>query len=180
MKTKNILLAGVGGQGVILASNIISEALFKAGFDVKTSSIKGMSQRLGSVTSNIRFGSKVYSPVISKADYFLGLELLESLRYIDYLNNDGIGTINNYEARIENYPKDIINKVKKNNIILVDGQKILGNTKATNLLFLGILSRHLAIEKRFWMESIKEIIPKKYVDINSRVFVRGVKFNNKE
>ena len=73
MKTKNILIAGVGGQGVILASNIISEALFKAGFDVKTSSVKGMSQRLGSVVSNVRFGKKVYSPTVSISRTFLSI-----------------------------------------------------------------------------------------------------------
>ena len=180
MKTKNILLAGVGGQGVMLASDIISETLFKAGFDVKTSSIKGMSQRLGSVVSSIRFGEKVYSPVISKADYFLGFELLESLRYIAYLDKDGIGIVNNYESKIENYPKDIINRIKKDNVILLDGQKISGNTKVINLLFLGILSRYLGIKKRFWIETTKEIIPEKYVDINLRTFEEGVKFNNKK
>nr|AQS32421.1 hypothetical protein [uncultured archaeon] len=181
MKTKDILLAGVGGQGVMLASNIISEVLFKAGFDVKTSSIKGMSQRLGSVVSSVRFGEKVYSPVIRKADYFLGFELLETLRYISYLNKGGIGIINNYESRIENYPKEIIKRIKKNNVILLDGQKMLGNKKVINLLFLGILSRHLGIEKRFWIESIKEIIPEKYVNINLRAFEEGINvdFKNK-
>ena len=167
-------MVGVGGQGIILASNIISNALFKAGFDVKSSSIKGMSQRLGSVVSGVRFSQKVYSSVISKADYFLGFELLETLRYIDYLNKDGIGIINNYEERIENYPKDIKDRIKKNNVILIDGQKISGNTKVINLFFIGILSRHLGIEKGFWIESIKEIIPEKYVDINLKAFEGGV------
>ena len=180
MVTKNILLVGVGGQGVVLASNIISKVLFKAGFDVKTSSIKGMSQRLGSVVSSIRFGERVYSPIINKVDYLLGFELLETLRHIDYLNKDGIGIVNNYKARIENYPNDIIDRIKKNNVILLDGQKITGNAKVINLLFLGILSRHLGIEKRFWIESIKEIIPKRYADINLRAFEIGVKFNNRK
>ena len=178
MKTKNILLTGVGGQGVILASDIISNALSKAGFDVKTSSIKGMSQRLGPVVSSIRFGEKVYSPVISKADYFLGFELLETLRYIDYLNKDGIGIVNNYKARIENYPKGIIKRIKKNNVVLLDGQKI-SDTKVINLLFLGILSRHLGIEKRFWIESIKEVIPEKDVNINLKAFEEGIRYNKR-
>jgi len=180
MKTKNILLVGVGGQGIILASNIISEALFKAGFDVKTSSIKGMSQRLGSVVSNVRFGSKVYSPISRKIGYLVGFELLEALRYIEYLDEGGIGIINNYEARIVVYPDGILEKIKKNNVILVDGQKGLGKTKAINLLFLGILSRHLDIEKRFWVESIKEIVPEKYVDVNLKGFESGIRFNNKK
>lgn len=179
MVTKNILLAGVGGQGVILASDIISKALFKGGLDVKSSSIKGMSQRLGSVVSSIRFGEKVYSPIISKADYLLGFELLETLRYVDKLNRDGIGIINNYKARIENYPENIIKRIKKNNVTLLDGQKISGNIKVINLLFIGILSKHLGIEKRFWIESIKEIISKKYVDINLRAFEEGKIFVSK-
>jgi len=180
MKTKNILLTGVGGQGVILASDIISNVLFKAGYDVKSSSIKGMSQRLGSVVSSIRFGERVYSSVISKVDYLLGFELLETLRYADKLNKGGIGIINNYKAMVENYPDDMIKKIKKNNIILLDGQKITGNTKVINLLFQGILSRYLGIEKRFWIESIKEIIPEKHVDINLKAFEKGVTFNNRK
>jgi indolepyruvate ferredoxin oxidoreductase beta subunit len=177
MRTKNILLTGVGGQGVVLASNIISKALFKAGFDVKTSSIKGMSQRLGSVVSSVRFGEKVYSPVVSKADYLLGFELLETLRYVDYLTRDGIGIINNYEASIENYPKDIIKRIKKNNVLLLDWQKISCNKKTINLLFIGILSRHLGIEKRFWIESIEEIVPEKYVGVNLKAFEDGIKIH---
>ena len=94
MKTKNILIAGVGGQGVILASNIISEALFKSGFDVKSSCIRGMSQRLGSVASNVRFSKKVHSPISRKIDYLVGFELLEALRYIEYLDKGGeLGSI---------------------------------------------------------------------------------------
>jgi len=170
---KNILLAGVGGQGVVLASKIISEALFKAGFDVKTSSVKGMSQRLGSVVSNVRFGEKVYSPVVSRVDFLLGFELLEALRYIDCLDKDGIGIINDYEARIENYPSDVVGRIKKNNVKLIDGEKLLGNAKTVNLLFLGVLSRYLGIEKRLWLESIKEIIPERYVDVNLKAFEFG-------
>jgi len=172
---KNILLAGVGGQGVLFASNIISETLFKAGFEVKTSSVKGMSQRLGSVVSNVRFGKKVYSPISRKIDYLVGFELLEALRYIEYLDKDGAGIVNNYEARIEAYPDGIAERLKKNNIELIDGEKVLDNKKMINLFFLGILSRHLDIEKRFWVESIKEIIPEKCVDVNLKAFDFGVK-----
>ena len=179
MRTKNILIVGVGGQGVILGSNIISEALFKAGFDVKTSSVKGMSQRLGSVVSNVRFGKKVYSPILSNVDYFVGLELLESLRYINFLDKEGRGIVNSYEARIKNCPKSKIKKVKRNNVILIDGQKILANGKTVNLFFLGVLSKYLAVEERFWTEGIKEIIPDKYVDVNLKAFEYGVKFNDK-
>jgi len=105
--------------------------------------------------------------------------LLETLRYVNKLNKDGIGVINNYKARIENYPDDIIDKIKKNNVILIDWQKISSNTKVINLFFLGILSRYLGIEEKFWIESIKEIIPKKYVDINLRVFEEGQIFVSK-
>ena len=179
MKTKNVLITGVGGQGVVLASNIISEALFKSGFDVKSSCIRGMSQRLGSVVSNVRFGKKVYSPISRKIDYLVGFELLEALRYVEYLDKDGRGMINNYEAKIECYPEDIIKKIKKNNVILVDGEKVLDNKKVINLFFLGILSRHLDIEKRFWVESIEEIVPERYVDVNLQIFKKGTEFDSK-
>ena len=177
MKTKNIVVAGVGGQGVLFAGKIISEALFKAGFDVKTSSIKGMSQRLGSVVSNVRFGKKVYSPVISKVDYFLVFELLESLRYIDCLDKNGGGIINNHEVRIKGYPKDIMKEVKKGNVKLIDGVKLTDNIKTVNLVFLGILSRYLDVEERFWLESITELVPEKYVDVDLKAFDLGVKIN---
>jgi len=180
MKTKNILIAGVGGQGIVFASNIISEVLFKAGFDVKTSSVKGMSQRLGSVVGNIRFGKEVYSPISRKIDYLIGFELLEALRYIEYLDKDGAGIVNNYEAKIGGYPDSIIERIKKNNVILVDGQKELGKAKTVNLLFLGILSRHLNIEKKIWVESIKEIVPEKCADFNLRSFDYGLKLDNND
>ena len=178
MKTKNILIVGVGGQGVVLASNIIAEALFKSGFDVKTSSIKSMSQRLGSVVSNVRFGEKIYSPSVSKVDYFLGFELLEALRYIDYLDKEGIGIINNHEAKIEGYPDKVVERLKKDNVVLIDGENVLDNKKGINLFFLGILSKHMDIDKRFWIDSIKDVIPEKYVDVNLKAFEDGVKVND--
>jgi len=175
---KSILLAGVGGQGVVLASSIISEALFKAGFDVKVSSIKGMSQRLGSVVSNIRFGKKVYSPISRKIDYLIGFELLEALRYVDCLDKGGVGIVNNYEARIESYPDGIAERFKKNNVELINGEKVLDNKKVVNLFFLGVISRYLDVEKRFWVESIEEVVPEKYVDVNLKAFYYGLKLNN--
>lgn len=178
MRTKNVLITGVGGQGVVLASNIISEALFKSGFDVKSSCIMGMSQRLGSVASNVSFGKKVHSPISRKIDYLVGFELLEALRYVEYLDKDGIGIINNYEAKIEAYPNDIKKNVKKENIILIDSQEILGNLKSINLLLLGILSKFLGIKKKYWLESIKEIIPEEYININLKAFERGFNFEN--
>lgn len=179
MKTKNILLAGVGGQGVLFASNIIAEALFRAGFDVKTSHIKGMSQRLGSVVSNVKFGEKVYSPIASKVDYFLGFELLEALRHIKCLNDEGIGIVNNHESKIEGYPEGIAEKLKKNNVELIDAGKVGGNQKTINLFFLGALSNYIGIGERFWLESIKEWVPEKYVDVNLKGFEKGANFDSK-
>jgi len=176
---KNILLAGVGGQGVLFASNIISETLFKAGFEVKTSSVKGMSQRLGSVVSNVRFGKKVYSPISRKIDYLVGFELLEALRYIECLDKGGVGVVNNCEAKVKDYPENILKKINKRNVSLIDGQKEFGKAKTVNLLFLGILSRHLDIEKRFWVESIEEIVPEKYLNVNLKAFKGGVEWRPK-
>ena len=178
--TKNILLAGVGGQGVILASNIIAEALFRAGFDVKVSSIKGMSQRLGSVASNVRFGKKVYSPISRKIDYLVGFELLEALRYINCLNDEGRGVVNDYEVAIEDCPKGVLERIKKNNVELIDRENVLENKKSINLFFLGILSKHIDIEKRFWIDSIKDVVPEKHVDVNLKAFEDGVKVNDKK
>ena len=177
MKIKNIVLTGVGGQGVILASNITSNAIFKKGLDVKVSSIKGMSQRLGSAVSIIRYGKKVYSPTTSKIDYLVGFELLETSRYINFLKEDGVGIVNNYKVKIEDYLTDIIKRLKGRNFLIINCQEELNNQKIINLFFLGALSKYLDIEKRYWIESIKEIIPLGYVNINLKAFESGINYN---
>ncbi|KUK50558.1 MAG: Indolepyruvate ferredoxin oxidoreductase, beta subunit [candidate division TA06 bacterium 32_111] len=188
MENKRVIIAGVGGQGILLASDLLSDALMKAGFDVKKSEVHGMSQRGGDVVSHIVFGEKVYSPLISfnEADVILAFEKIESLRNIDFLKDDGIMIINSTSilplpvaAGLMDYPEDPIGEVKKfvKNTYVVDAEKIakeLGNRKVMNVVLLGFLAKNLKdIEKRYWEESLKERLPEKIFEVNLQAFNRG-------
>ena len=188
MNEKNILIAGVGGQGVILASEILSEVGIKAGYDVKKSEIHGMSQRGGSVTSDVRWNKeKVYSPTISKksADFILGFEKLETLRSIDMIKPDGVIISSDYHldpmtvsAGNQIYPEDVEEKIKKihprsyffsNEEVI----KKIGNPKAINIFIVGALSYFMDIDKELWFDVIKNKVPPKTVELNIKAFEEG-------
>lgn len=185
---KNILFVGVGGQGTILASNILSKGLVDAGFDVKMSEVHGMAQRGGSVSTQVRFGKKVYSPLISEgeADIILAFEKIEAARWLNYLNPDGYLIINNYEiypttvlSGLAEYPTDIISRIKektKNSILVDAAQKAieLGNPKVQNMILLGVLTGLLDIKEIDWIKIIKSFLPEKILDINLKAFEIGL------
>jgi len=190
MEKLNIMLVGVGGQGTLLASRVLGTVALKMQFDVKVSEVHGMSQRGGSVVTYVKLGKKVYSPLIEKgeADIIISFEQLEALRWIEFLKDDGKLIIN--EQRIDpmpviigkaKYPEAIISKIKENykNTVSVDALSIAkecGNTKAVNIVLLGVMAKATDISKEVWLEAMKEVIPQKVLEINLKAFEEGYKF----
>ena len=185
----NIFLSGVGGQGTILASNILGEVFLNAGYDVKKSEVHGMAQRGGDVTTHFRFGKKVYSPLIryGEVDFLLSFELLEALRYINWVKPEGKIIINRQTilppsvtlGQVE-YPKDIERTFKrhfKENVWIISGQEIarrLGNIQAANVVLVGAFSNFFPeINEEQWKEAIKELLPAKLHDLNINAFDEG-------
>ena len=184
--SNSIKFVGVGGQGTILAAKIMCTVLINAGYDVKMSEIHGMSQRNGSVSSEVRFGEKVYSPVIEKgdADYLISFEQMEASRHINYLKKDGILIVNNHKinsmvtlnGKVE-YPKGILEKmnsaVKTYSLEASEIALKLGNVKVVNLIMLGTLSKLLDSKPLNWIEAIKESVKPQFLDINLKAFEIG-------
>ncbi len=185
---KNILLVGVGGQGTILVSKILTSGLVKAGYDVKMSEVHGMAQRGGSVTTQVRYGEKVYSPIIGRgmADILVAFEKMEAARWIEYLKPDGIVVVNNYEipslpiaiGKAE-YPQGVMEALAKNfKTIEIDAAKTameLGNIKTQNIVLLGALVKAFELNEIDWIEILKEIIPEKMLEINIKAFEKGMR-----
>ena len=187
--TKSILLVGVGGQGTILASKILSEGRVRKGYDVKMSEIHGMSQRGGSVTTHVRFGTKVASPVVpeGEADVLVAFEKVEAVRWLKYLKKGGKLVVNNYEiyslpvlTGAAEYPDNVVEKLEKE----VPGLKIfnageiaegLGNIKAQNVVLLGALVKAMKLEDIDWEAVMKDIVPPKLLDLNIKAFKAGLK-----
>lgn len=185
--TKNILLVGVGGQGTLLASTILSKGLIEAGYDVKMSEVHGMAQRGGSVTTQVRYGEKVYSPIIGKgqADILVSFEVMEALRWLDYLKPTGVAIINDQEissapilaGRVD-YPEGILDEIKsKVSTKVIDAAKIaknLGNVKAMNIVLLGALVKAMDLEDIDWEDIISNNIKEKFVELNLNAFNKGL------
>lgn len=186
-KVTNILLAGVGGQGTLLASEVLSEALMMAGFDVKKSEIHGMSQRGGSVTSHVRFGAKVYSPLIpeGEVDVLFGFELLETYRYLPTLRPGGAVVVNDLKiipATVamgqESYPEDIPGKLTAlcADTAVVAGTDLArqaGNPRTVNIVLLGALSRRLEMAEEIWIQALTKLVPQRFLDVNLAAFRLG-------
>jgi len=182
----NVLMAGVGGQGIILASDMLSEVMMLSGCDVKKSEIHGMAQRGGSVMSHVRFSDHVSSPLIplGQCDILLSFEELETARYINYLKRDAHVIINQYRlsppsvlAGKEQYP-DVIPMIREisDNIISLDGTDMalnLGNPKGVNIVLLGVLSRFLETDETVWTECINTMLPEKIRQKNVEGFLKG-------
>jgi indolepyruvate ferredoxin oxidoreductase beta subunit len=188
IKTKSILLAGVGGQGILRASDIMCEALMEAGFDVKKSEVHGMAQRGGCVTSHVRYGSKVYSPLakLESIDILISFEKMETLRYLNYLSKDASLIVNSekiYPPAVNMgdlpYPKDISKylqeryKSVKEITATVLAQKA-GNVKAANIVLLGAVSNLMEINSTIWEKIIKKSFPEKLIKMNLAAFQTGV------
>lgn len=185
---KSLLLVGVGGQGTILVSKILSEGLLEEGYSVKMAEIHGMSQRGGSVTTQIRFGDKVYSPTVNKgeADVLVSFEKVEGLRYIPMLKKGGTLIINTEEIYplpvligMEEYPEGVIEEMesKIENLVAVDAKSIaneLGEPRSTNIVMLGLTVKALGIDQIDWVSKIKKFLPTKVHDVNIKAFERGL------
>lgn len=182
--TKNILMVGVGGQGIVLASNIVCAALLESGFDVKKSEIHGMAQRGGSVVSHVRYGHEVFSPVIpsGEADIIVSFEYMEFLRYMEYVNDKTILVLNT--RRIlppasatgqTPYPEKEVSEYKKcfAQIIELDADKMamdVGNIKSSSIVMIGEICKSLGMKKDVWEKVIAESVPKKTIDVNLKAF----------
>ena len=185
--TKNIMIVGVGGQGSLLASKLLGHLLLTEGYDVKVSEVHGMSQRGGSVVTYVRFGEKVYSPIIDKgeADFIVSFEKLEAARYVEYLKESGRIVVNTQEVDpmpvitgAAQYPENLIEKME-NLGILVDALDCLslaeqaGSSKAVNIVLMGRLSKYFDIPVEKWEKSIRDCVPPKFVELNLKAFALG-------
>jgi len=186
--TKSILLVGVGGQGTILASKLLSEGLVRKGYDVKMSEIHGMSQRGGSVTTHVRFGSHVYSPIVpeGEADVLVSFEKVEAVRWLRYLKKGGTLVVNDFEiyslpvlTGTAIYPDGVIEKLRAEvpNLKVFSAGAIaheLGNIKAQNVVLLGALVKALGLENLDWKSVLTELVPPKLLDLNLKAFDAGL------
>ena len=187
-KVKSILFAGVGGQGILRASDIICEVIMEAGFDVKKSEVHGMAQRGGCVTSHVRYGEKVYSPLAEPGSIqtLVSFEKMEALRYLKFLKKDAAIIVNTeeiYPPAVNMgdapYPDDVISFLKQNygKIINFDAGQLAqkaGNIKTANVVLLGAISNLMNIDKSIWERVIKKSFPEKLVKINLAAFQMGM------
>ena len=192
METKNIMIVGVGGQGTLLASKLLGRMLLTKGYDIKVSEVHGMSQRGGSVITYVRYGDKVYSPIIDKgeADIILSFELLEAARWTEYLRPDGIIITNTQEINpmpvitgAAEYPQQLVEKMEALGL-KVDAFDALslaqeaGTSKAVNLVLLGRLSAYFDFTEDEWMAAIEESVPAKFLEMNKKAFMLGKRSNS--
>ncbi len=190
MKTKSILLSGVGGQGTITAAKLLTTGLMEEGYDVKMSEIHGMSQRGGTVLSQVRFGDDVKSPVIEKggADLIVAFEIMEAMRYIDYLKPEGRMVINDkiiwplpVVIGKQKYPEGIVEALSDiGNVQVIDASGLaeeLGNAKATNVILLGAIVRSMNLTDIDWERLIRTNIKPKFADLNVEAFRIGTQID---
>ena len=185
--TKNIMIVGVGGQGSLLASKLLGHLLLNQGYDVKVSEVHGMSQRGGSVVTYVRYGDKVYSPVIDpgQADYIVSFELLEAARWLPYLKEGGKIVTNIQQidpmpviTGAATYPAELVEKIRAAGA-QVDALDCLtlaeqaGSSKAVNLVLLGRLSHYFDISEEAWQASIEACVPPKFLELNKLAFRLG-------
>jgi indolepyruvate ferredoxin oxidoreductase beta subunit len=190
MKTKSILICGVGGQGILTASDLLSDVLLLAGFQVKKSEVHGMSQRGGDVISTVRYGDEVFSPLpaLKEIEYIVAFEKLEALRNINYLSEKGIMLVNDFEwqplpvaAGLEKYPHDIESRLKKlaAEVVLIPATRLaieLGNEKASNVILIGLLASRMEIDRQLWLDVIDKKVPPRFKDLNLKAFETGFRF----
>ena len=189
MSVTNVLMAGVGGQGIIVAGQALANAAMSAGMDVKKSDVHGMAQRGGSVVSHVRFGDRVFSPLIpdGEADFLMAAERLEALRWLPFVKKGGKLVVNtqiisppSVSRGAQPYPKGIIEKLREFDpeVIAFDClemAKEVGDPRTATVLLLGALSTRLSFPVETWIEALKGAVPKKAVDINLKAFEAGIK-----
>ncbi len=186
METKNIMIVGVGGQGTLLTSRILGGMITSAGYEVKLSEVHGMAQRGGSVVTFVRYGEKVYEPIVEEghADILIAFERLEAMRYAHFLKKDGVIICN--DQRIDpmtvvtgaaEYPENIIETLSKDHkVIAVDAMAEalkLGNSKVFNTIIIGVAAKTMDFAKEDWLKVIENTVPQKTVEINKKAFEAG-------
>jgi len=185
--TTDILIVGVGGQGTLLASRVLGKLAQSLGYDVKLSEVHGMAQRGGSVVTHVRFGDKVFSPVIDEscADIILAFEKLEALRWVGRLKKNGRMFVNTQEIApmpvitgAESYPADIEERIRAlvPDAVFVDALKLAeeaGTAKAVNIVLIGVLARHMDIDKNAFLDAIRATVPQRLLDVNLAAFEKG-------
>lgn len=192
MKNVNIMVVGVGGQGTLLTSRIIGKTALNNGYDVKLSEVHGMAQRGGSVVTFVRIGDKIAEPVVEAgdADILVSFETLEALRYAHFLKKDGILVVNDCKIApmtvvtgAEKYPENILNSLKKQHkVYSIDGGAIaekLGNGKVLNSVVLGFAANFFDFPENAWLDTLKNTVPPKTVDINVKAFTEGLNYGRK-
>lgn len=189
---KNILIVGVGGQGTLLSSKILGKVFSDVGYDVKVGEVHGMSQRGGSVVTYVRYGDKVYSPVIceGEADVIVSFEQLEAARWLPYLRKDGVLITNTQKidpmpviSGVAEYPKNIVDSIKALGVKVICSDALnlaeeAGSVKSVNMVLLGVAAKFLEIDEEKWINAICEVVPPKTVDINKKAFDLG--YNSEE
>ena len=188
--TTNIMIVGVGGQGTLLASRILGNVLLEKGYDVKVSEVHGMSQRGGSVVTYVKYGEKVYSPIIDKgeADMILAFELLEAYRALPWLKKGGKLIVNDQKINpmpvitgAMSYPDDIAGKLSNSvNTTVLDALSLAteaGNTKAVNVVLIGVMAKNTDIPYEQWVNTIRTTVPPKFLDINLKAFDLGYNYS---
>lgn len=185
--TYNIMIVGVGGQGTLLASRILGQALLDGGYDVKVSEVHGMSQRGGSVVTYVKYGDRVYSPTVEKgeADLILAFEQLEAARWLPYLKPDGKIIVNTQQmdpmpviTGNAVYPEHVIEALEKTGaqVIAADALSLAvhaGSPKAVNVVLIGLMARRMAFDKEVWLNALKATVPPKFLDMNLKAFELG-------
>ena len=187
METKSIMIVGVGGQGSLLASKLLGRLLLGKGYDIKVSEVHGMSQRGGSVVTYVRFGDKVYSPVIDKgqADCIVSFELLEAARWTEYLKPGGKIIVNTQQINpmpviigAAEYPQNLVEKMESAGID-VDAFDALslaeqaGSSKAVNIVLMGHLSRNFDFTEEEWLTALEQSVAPKFLEMNKKAFALG-------
>ncbi len=187
MNTQNIMIVGVGGQGSLLASKLLGRLLLTKGYDIKVSEVHGMSQRGGSVVTYVRFGEKVYSPIIDKgeAQFILSFELLEAARWTEYLAKGGKVITNTQTMNpmpvitgAAEYPQNLVEKMQSAGIDVtaMDALSLAteaGSAKAVNIVLLGQLSKYFDFSEQEWLDAIEQSVPPKFLELNKKAFMLG-------
>ena len=184
---KSVMIVGVGGQGTLLASRILGDAMMDQGYDVKVSEVHGMSQRGGSVVTYVRYGDKVYSPIIEtgEADIVLAFEQLEAARFLPYLKEGG--TVVTSTQKIDpmpvvtgekEYPQGLLSEMEEKgvNVLAVDALKLAeeaGSQKAVNVVLIGAMAQRLGGEKEAWLSAVECCVPPKFLEMNRKAFELG-------
>lgn len=191
METKSIMIVGVGGQGTLLSSRLLGAALMSKGYDVKVSEVHGMSQRGGSVVTYVRYGDKVYSPIVQRgeADFILAFEQLEAARWLPYLKVGGTMIVNTQTMDpmpviigTAKYPENILDAITATNTKMkaLDALSLAvkaGSSKAVNVVLIGVMASHMELDYEIWIEAIKSTVPAKFLEMNLKAFDYGYNYS---